>query len=166
LVIWQLKEWLLPLKRKIQDIEYIKHSKWNLGYDTDSLYSLKPFFDNALTDWNIDDFMEIFLSKRQFIWEIFDSSDTTNEVLLEIKAKIEVCFLKAKRLLHDNIINEQLWIDETAIEKLMKQAKDLITFMNNDKPKTGEWESLEFLIDCVKERIIKLFSHSLGFNAP
>jgi hypothetical protein len=31
---------------------------------------------------------------------------------------------------------------------------------------TGKRESLEFLIDCVKERIIKVISHSLGFNAP
>ena len=57
-------------------------------------------------------------------------------------------------------------LDEVEIEKLMKQARDLITFMHNDWKKTGDWESLEFLIDCVKERIIKSISHSLGYNSP
>ena len=109
--------------------------------------------------------MDIFISRKAFIREIFES-DEQNEILIEIKAKIEVCFQKAKKLLHDNIVNEQLLIDDQMIEKLMKYSSELITFMINDKPKTGQRESLEFLIECFKERIIKLICHSLGFNAP
>jgi len=40
-------------------------------------------------------------------------------------------------LLHDNIVNEQLLIDDALIEKLMKYSFELISFMKMEKPKSG-----------------------------
>lgn len=73
--------------------------------------------------------MSFFVSKKDEIWEVLETQSEV-EIVISLKLKLETCLGKAKQLQWNTIVNDQIKIGDTEIERHMRYASQLFCFMN------------------------------------